>query len=82
MIQSQQNPSLRLAELARATNSCSTGTFAPVAAATGISISGATIPVNTTCTFSVKVKGTIVGPLVNTTGNVTSVNGGNGNIDG
>ncbi|MBA2735371.1 MAG: carboxypeptidase regulatory-like domain-containing protein, partial [Pyrinomonadaceae bacterium] len=61
-----------------ATNSCSTGTFAPVAAATSISISGATIPVNTACTFTVNVKGTTVGAKVNTTGNVSSTNGGTG----
>jgi uncharacterized repeat protein (TIGR01451 family) len=61
-----------------ATNSCLTGTFAPTAGATNISISGATIPVNTSCTFTVKVKGTTVGAKLNTTGNVTSANGGTG----
>lgn len=61
-----------------ATNSCSTGTFAPVAGATSVSISGATIPVNTTCTFSVKVKATTVGAKNNVTGNVTSTEGGTG----
>jgi len=61
-----------------ATNSCATGTFAPVAGATSITISGATIPVNTACTFTVKVKGTTAGAKVNTTGNVTSTNGGTG----
>ncbi|MGE0886656.1 MAG: beta strand repeat-containing protein [Blastocatellales bacterium] len=62
-----------------ATNSCGTGTFAPAANATSVTISGATIPVNTTCTFTVKVKGTTSGPKVNTTGAVTSANGGTGN---
>jgi hypothetical protein len=62
-----------------ATNSCATGTFVPVAAATSITISGATIPVGTTCTFSVNVKATGNGALVNTTNAVTSTNGGTGN---
>jgi hypothetical protein len=62
-----------------ATNSCATGTFAPVAGANSISLSGATIPVGTTCNFTVQVRGTISGPQVNTTGNVSSTNGGTGN---
>jgi endonuclease G len=61
-----------------ATNSCATGIFAPTASATSISISGATIPVNTSCTFTVKIKGTTAGAKLNTTGNVTSSNGGAG----
>ncbi|HEY6352018.1 MAG TPA: choice-of-anchor D domain-containing protein [Candidatus Angelobacter sp.] len=44
-----------------------------------ISLSGATIPVNSNCTFSVTVTGTQPGSFVNTTGNVTSANGGTGN---
>jgi hypothetical protein len=62
-----------------AANSCPTGsTFSPVAAATSISISDVTIPVNGICTFSVKVKGTTPGAKQNTTGAVTSTNGGTG----
>jgi hypothetical protein len=62
-----------------ATNSCPTGsTFAPTPGATSVSISGATVPVNTTCTFTVKVKATTAGELVNTTGTVSSSNGGTG----
>lgn len=60
------------------TNSCATGTFAPTAGATSISIGGATIPTGTACTFTVKVKGVTAGAKVNTTGNVTSTNGGSG----
>jgi hypothetical protein len=59
-------------------NSCSTGTFNPLAGATSVSVSGATIPVGTTCHFSVQVKVTTNGPKVNTTGAVTSTNGGAG----
>lgn len=62
-----------------ATNSCSAGSsFAPTAADTTIVISAATIPAGASCAFTVKVKGTTAGTLVNTTGNVTSSNGGTG----
>jgi uncharacterized repeat protein (TIGR01451 family) len=61
-----------------ATNSCSTGTFAPAAGNTSLTISGATIPVGTTCNFSVQVKATTPGQKLNTTGNVMSANGGMG----
>jgi hypothetical protein len=62
-----------------ATNSCPTGsTFNPTAGATNVSISGVTVPINSTCTFSVKVKGTTAGVKLNPTGNVISSNGGNG----
>src|SRR5262249_22024028 len=44
-----------------------------------ISLSGATIAVNGTCTFSVTVTPTAFGNYTNTTGNVTSTNGGTGN---
>jgi len=60
------------------TNSCATGVFNPLAGATSISVSGATIPVGTTCNFSVQVKATTNGAKVNTTGAVTSGNGGAG----
>ncbi|GEM_PF-1984241 len=59
-------------------NSCSTGVFNPIAGATSVSVSGAAIPVNTTCDFSVRIKATTAGLKVNTTGNVTSSNGGAG----
>ncbi|HMZ20536.1 MAG TPA: putative Ig domain-containing protein [Blastocatellia bacterium] len=59
-------------------NSCNTGGFAPVAGATSLSLSNATIPVGVACTFSVKVKATTPGLKTNTTGAVSSGNGGNG----
>jgi len=49
-------------------------------APTGIALSGATIAVNSQCQFSVTVTGGASGQYTNTTGNVTSTNGGTGNI--
>ena len=46
---------------------------------TGIVLTGATIAVNGTCQFSVTVTGAASGQYTNTTGNVTSTNGGTGN---
>jgi len=45
---------------------------------TGIVLTGATIPVNSQCTFNVTVTGAVLGNYTNTTGNVTSTNGGTG----
>jgi len=49
-------------------------------APTGIALSGATIATNSQCQFSVTVSGAASGQYTNTTGNVTSTNGGTGNI--
>jgi uncharacterized repeat protein (TIGR01451 family) len=46
---------------------------------TGIALSGASIAVNSQCQFSVTVTGAASGQYTNTTGNVTSTNGGTGN---
>ncbi|HET9837491.1 MAG TPA: hypothetical protein VFR84_04590 [Candidatus Angelobacter sp.] len=46
---------------------------------TGIALSGATIAANGQCQFSVTVTGAAAGQYTNTTGNVTSTNGGTGN---
>src|SRR5581483_6449917 len=48
-------------------------------APTGIALTGATIAVNSQCQFSVTVTGAASGQFTNTTGNVTSTNGGTGN---
>jgi CSLREA domain-containing protein/uncharacterized repeat protein (TIGR01451 family) len=48
-------------------------------APTGISLTGATIAANGQCQFSVTVTGAVSGQYTNTTGNVTSTNGGTGN---
>ena len=46
---------------------------------TGISLAGGTIATNTACTVVVNVLGTTAGQYTNTTGTVTSTNGGAGN---
>ncbi|HXA86896.1 MAG TPA: hypothetical protein VNZ47_17555, partial [Candidatus Dormibacteraeota bacterium] len=48
-------------------------------APTGVALTGATIAVNSQCQFSVTVTGAASGQYTNTTGNVTSTNGGTGN---
>src|SRR6185312_7027393 len=48
-------------------------------APTGIALTGATVAVNSQCQFSVTVTGAASGQYTNTTGNVTSTNGGTGN---
>jgi uncharacterized repeat protein (TIGR01451 family) len=58
---------------------CGSPTFAPVAGNTSVSFSGGTIAASGTCTVTVNVTATIAGDKANTTGNVTSTNGGTGN---
>ncbi|MGB9120429.1 MAG: CSLREA domain-containing protein [Candidatus Angelobacter sp.] len=48
-------------------------------APTGIALTGAIIAANSQCQFSVTVTGAASGSYTNTTGNVTSTNGGTGN---
>jgi uncharacterized repeat protein (TIGR01451 family) len=48
-------------------------------APTGIALTGATINTNSQCIFSITVTGAVAGQYTNTTGNVTSTNGGTGN---
>src|SRR5216683_647673 len=59
-------------------NTCS-GTATATAASGSISLSGATVPTSGNCTLSVNVKGTAAGIFSNTTGTVSSANGGTGN---
>ena len=61
------------------TTGCGAPTFAPAAGNTSLSFSGGTIAASGTCTVTVAVTATTAGPKVNTTGNVTSTNGGTGN---
>ncbi len=61
------------------TGSCFGGTLTATPRTNIVSLSGATIPALTTCTFTVNVAGATVGPQVNTTSAVSSTNGGNGN---
>jgi CSLREA domain-containing protein/uncharacterized repeat protein (TIGR01451 family) len=59
------------------TNSCN-GTPAAAAGASSVSLTGGSIPVNSQCQVSVSVTGTTGGVKNNTTGNVSSTNGGTG----
>jgi CSLREA domain-containing protein/uncharacterized repeat protein (TIGR01451 family) len=64
--------------VANATATVCGGTLTTTAP-TGIALTGATIAVGGQCQFSVTVTGAAVGQFTNTTGNVTSTNGGTGN---
>ncbi len=61
------------------TTGCGAPTFAPAAGNTSLSFSGGTIAASGTCTVTVDVTPTTAGSKLNTTGNVTSTNGGTGN---
>jgi len=60
------------------TNTCGGGLTA-TAGGNSIVLSGGSIPVDGTCTVTVVVTGTTAGTKDNTSGNVTSTNGGTGN---
>jgi len=60
------------------TNTCG-GTATAVAGSGSVSLTGGTIAASSNCTVTVNVTGTASGNFVNTTGNVTSTNGGTGN---
>jgi len=59
-------------------NQCG-GTFSAVAGAATVALSGASLAANGNCTVALRVSATTTGVLENTTGQVTSSNGGIGN---
>jgi hypothetical protein len=59
-------------------NTCG-GTATATAGSGSISLSGGSISVNSSCTFAVNVTSSAVGSYANTTGRVSSSNGGSGN---
>jgi CSLREA domain-containing protein/uncharacterized repeat protein (TIGR01451 family) len=61
------------------TGACGGGTITATAGSGAISLAGATIAGSGSCNFSVNVTGVTAGNKVNTTGAVTSANGGTGN---
>lgn len=60
------------------TGSCGAGTISAVEGSTSISLSGAGVDPGATCSFSVNVAATAIGPMVNTTGAIDSIDGGAG----
>jgi len=60
------------------TGSCGSGTITATAGTGAISLSGGTIAASGNCSFAVNVTGTSPGLKNNTTGSVTSTNGGTG----
>jgi hypothetical protein len=70
---------LQVANPAGLTGSCGGGAITAAAGGGSVTLSGATLAASASCTFSVNVKGTAVGPLTNVTDPITSSNGGTGN---
>jgi hypothetical protein len=61
------------------TTSCFSGTITAAAASGSISATGIPVPANGSCQITVNVLGTVSGTMTNSTGAVTSTNGGTGN---
>jgi uncharacterized repeat protein (TIGR01451 family) len=60
------------------TGSCGAGTITAVAGSGSVSLSGATLAASGSCTFAVNVTPSSAGAKLNTTGNITSTEGGTG----
>lgn len=61
------------------TGSCGGGTITAADGSGSVTLTGASLPANSSCSFTVNVSATALGTLVNVTTAVTSVEGGNGN---
>jgi uncharacterized repeat protein (TIGR01451 family) len=72
-------PGLVVATPSIVTGSCGGGSIAAAAAGTSVSLSGATLAANASCTFSVNITASTSGAKNNVTGAVTSNEGGAGN---
>jgi hypothetical protein len=70
---------LVVATPSNATGNCNGGVFTAVSGSNAISLTGGTIPVNSSCVLSVNVTGAVAASYTNTTGPVSSTNGGTGN---
>jgi uncharacterized repeat protein (TIGR01451 family) len=62
------------------TGSCGGGAITAAAGASSVTLSAGSIAASSSCTFGVNVTGTSAGTKLNTTGPVTSTNGGTGNM--
>ena len=62
-----------------ATGNCDGGTLTATAGSNSISLTGGTIPVGSFCVVSVNVTSAVTGTYTNTSGPVSSTNGGTGN---
>ncbi len=71
-------PGMVIASPSGLTGSCIAGTITAISGTNSISLTGASLAANASCTFSLNVKASLVGNFTNTTSAVTSVNGGNG----
>jgi Putative Ig domain len=72
-------PGLAVAAPNGLTGSCGTGTIAAAAGSQSVTLVGGSIPVGSSCSFSVDVSGSAPGAVTNATGAVQSGNGGAGN---